>query len=214
MEVFGPKKMAESDDGDSLKRWARIMSKGHSYAGVFNYENSEDKGIVELSTVEEWCRSILAEYGLEVDALIPNHDDPPDFFVTIEGQQRGVELVQLVDQENKMRAVKEETPFAAQLFIDMQWSRERFLSKLKDVLAKKGEKYGKYNLYIDVLLIHTAEPWLTSCQAQAWLDSTEIEPHPSIGAVYLLFEYEPGGGVDHWPVLMVYGDVPRGANGS
>lgn len=201
--------MAESDEHDGLERWARIMNKGHGYAGVFNHETSADKCLVELSTIEEWCVSIEAEYGIEVKALQPNPNDPPDFHADIAGQQLKIELVQLVEQDHKRRATKNETPFAGQLFKDTQWSKDRFISKLNDVIAAKGEKYKKVGLQIDVLLIHTAEPWLNSTQAQMWLTGAKVKSHPSIGTVSLLFRYEPGRKKDHWPTLMVYGDLPQ-----
>jgi len=205
--------MAEYDKNDHLKRWVRIMNKGHGYAGVFNYADNDDKRIVENETIEEWRASMKAEFGVEMDAPQPNPNDPPDFFVSILGQPVNVELVQLIDQEHKRRASKDETPFAGQLFLDMQWSKERFLSKLREIIIKKGRKYNKTGLEIDVLLIHTAETLMTSTTAQAWLEGENIDAHPSIRTVYLLFDYEPGRGVDHWPVISVYGELPHDLNG-
>jgi len=205
--------MTGGDRNDYLKRWFRIMNKGHGYAGVFNYDDNDDKRIVEKSIIEEWRASIKVEFGVETDAPQPNPNDPPDFFVSVKGRQLKVELVQLVEQEHKRRATRDETPFAGQLFLDMQWPRERFFSKLHQIITKKGEKYKKAGLEIDVLLIHTAEPWLTSTQAQAWLEDAHIKTHSSIRSAFLLFQYEPGRGVDHWPVLPVYGELPQYPNG-
>ncbi len=201
--------MAEDDKNDDLKRYVRLMNKGHGYAGIFNYDNSDDKRIVERFTIEEWRTSIQAEFDIEMDAPQPNPKDPPDFFVTIKGQRLEVELVQLVEQEHKRRATKNETPFAGQLFFDMQWSSERLISKLNNVIFKKGEKYKKTGLEIDVLLIHTAETWLRSTEALQWIKDRTINKHPSIRSVFLLFEYEPGRGVDHWPVVLVYGELTK-----
>ncbi|HAW46616.1 MAG TPA: hypothetical protein DCX34_05170 [Roseovarius sp.] len=199
--------MTEDDKNDDLERYVRIMNKGHGYAGVFNYDNSDDKRIVEKRTIEEWRASIEAEFGIEMDTPQPNPNDPPDFFVSIRGQRFTVELVQLVEQEHKRRATKDEMPFAGQLFLDMQWSRERLISKLHELIFKKGEKYKKAELEIDVLLIHTAETWLTSTEARSWLEDVSIKTHPSIRTVSLLFDYEPGRRVDHWPLLPVYGEL-------
>ncbi|SFT62596.1 hypothetical protein [Sedimentitalea nanhaiensis] len=201
--------MAESNDNDNdnLERWVQTFNKGHGYAGVFNSDTKDDMRIVERSTIEEWRVSIEMEFGIVSDTPQPNPDDPPDFFVSIGGQQLNVELVQMVEQEYKQRAANDETPFSGQLFQDMQWSRERFVSKLNELIANKGKKYEKAGVRIDVLLIHTAEPWLTSTEAQAWLEVEEIMPHPSIRSASLLFDYEPGRGVDHWPVLTVCGEL-------
>jgi hypothetical protein len=195
--------MAEDDKYDDLERYVRLLNKG--YAGVFNYDNSDDKRIVEKFTIEEWRTSIKAEFGIEMDAPQPNPNDPPDFFVTIKDQRLTVELVQLVEQEHKRRATKDETPFAGQLFLDMQWSRERLLAKLRNVIFKKGEKYKKAGVEIDVRLIHTAETWLNSTEARDWIEDGIINKFPSIHSVFLLFEYEPGSGVDHWPIVPFYG---------
>jgi hypothetical protein len=205
--------MAESDKNEHLIRWVRLLSRGHGYAGVFNHDNSDDKRIVEKSTIEEWRAAIKAEFGIEIDALQPNPHDPPDFFVKIRDERFTVELVQLVDQEHKSRVLKDETPFAEQLFLDMQWTRERLISKLDGLISRKGEKYKKAGVAIDVLLIHTAEPWLTSTEAWAWLEGVNIKRHSSIRSVCLLFEYEPGRGVDHWPSFTVYGQLTQDSNG-
>ncbi|MCE8441153.1 hypothetical protein [Rhodovulum sulfidophilum] len=201
--------MAEGDKNDDLKRRVRIMNKGHGYAGVFNHDDADDKRNVEEIIIEEWRTSIKAELGVEVGTPLSNINDPPDFFVPINGHQLNVELVQLVEQEHKRRATRGETPFAGQLFLDMQWSKERFISKLQEVIYRKGNKYENVEITIDVLLIHTAETWLTSTAAKGWLAGENIETHPSIRAVFLIFDYEPGVGVDHWPLLSVYGELPQ-----
>lgn len=204
--------MSDDETNDDLGRWVRIVNKGHGYAGVFNYENSDDKQIVEISTIEEWRKSVLAEFGIEMATPRANPQDPPDFFVSIADRELKVELVQLVDQDLKKRATKGETPFAGQLFRDARWSKEKFLEKLKEVIDKKGRKYSARGLEVDVLLIHTAEPWLTSIAARRWLTAEAIEAHPSIRSAFLLFEYEPGN-AKHWPIIAVYGDPFQGISG-
>ena len=75
--------MSDEETNDDLGRWVRIVNKAHGYAGVFNSENSDDKQIVEISTIEEWRKSVLAEFGIEMATPRPNPQDPPDFFVSI-----------------------------------------------------------------------------------------------------------------------------------
>lgn len=201
--------MVDSNDKNDHSRWVEIMNMAHGYGGVFNYKTTADKAIVELSTCREWCRSIATEFGLTVGEPKhnPNLNDPPDCYVTVEGQHFGVELVQLVESAHKQRAAKDETPHAGQLFLDMQWSKDRFISKLNEVLKRKGDKYRKGGHCVDVLVIHTAETWLNSTQAREWLADVEIERHPNIASAFLLFDYEPGRGVQHWPVFWLCGDV-------
>jgi hypothetical protein len=196
--------MDKGDDKDLLERWVRLMNKGQGYAGVFNYENVNDKRIVELSTVQEWCESIEAEYGVVLGVPQPNLNDPPDFFVSLEGRRLNVELVQMVGQEHKKRAVKGESPYSGQLFLDVQWSKERLIAKLSELIIDKGKKYRKLGLEIDVLVIHTAELWLNSRDALSWLSDVCIEGHENIHAVFLIFEYEPGRQVNHWPIMSIY----------
>ncbi|WP_340161170.1 hypothetical protein [uncultured Hoeflea sp.] len=199
--------MIDPDDSDDLNRWVGIMNKAHGYGGVFNHETPADKVTVELSTCREWCESIATEFGLSVGEPEHNPNDPPDCFVTVDGQRLDVELIQLVEAEHKQRATNDETPHAGQLFLDMQWSKERLISRLNDVLKKKGDKYERKGKRIDVLLIHTAETWLNSTQAGEWLADVVMERHPNIASVFLLFEYEPGQGMQRWPVFWLYGDL-------
>jgi hypothetical protein len=187
-----------------LKRWAEIMNKG--YAGQFNYNTAKDKAIVELGTCQEWCRSIAAEFGLNIGEPEPNLQDPPDCTVLIEGKSHGVELVQLIDSEHKLRSIKGESPYYGKLFLDMQWSRERFISKVNKIIQKKSEKYHKNKQHIDVLVIHTDETWLTSSQARQWLRNNHVKQVSNITNVYLLFTYDPSWH-DHWPVLCIYGGL-------
>jgi hypothetical protein len=197
----------EEDDDYDYERFVHLMNKSNGYSGIFNYNNIVDKRLVEKSTIEEWCRSIKAELGIEVGVPQPIDEDPPDFNVSINGQLFSVELVQLVDENHKKRAVKGESQFAGKLFNDTQWSVERLLSKLNAIIHKKGDKYSRDGLSVDVLLMHTDEPWLTSEQARTWLNNATINTHPSIHRVFLMFTYEPGRDVEHWPILKIYGEL-------
>ena len=197
--------MSSPDRMVHLRRWAEIMSRGHGYAGVFNHQTTEDKDIVELSTADEWCNSVAAEFNLSVAELGLNRPDPPDCYVIVGGKRLGVELVQLVERMHKQRAAQGETPFAGRLFADMQWSKGRLVSRLNDIILEKSERYDGKKINVDVLLIHTGEPWLTSKQAQAWLEDVSFQPTANIANAFLLFDYEPG--MDHWPVLRLFGDL-------
>lgn len=196
-------------DEDQYETWIKNFNKGHGYAGVFNAETDEEKTIVELSTAAEWVRSVEAEFGIRARELKSNSMDPPDCFVKVDGLQLGVELVQMVESDHKRRATQDENPNCGELFLDMQWSKDRLVSKLEQLIVKKGVAYSKRSICVDVLLIHTAEPWLDSTQAEEWLADIQIKKHPSINSAFLLFEYEPGRGVSHWPVFCLYGDLSQ-----
>ena len=201
--------MTDDNIRDALERWIRIDNKGHGYASAFNYENSDDKRIVEELTFNEWRKSVRAEFGVDVNPSQPNPNDPPDFFASCGGKHISIELVQLVEQAHKRRATKGENPSFGKLFQETQWSKERLISKLNTLISMKGEKYRRRGLEIDVLLVHTDEPWLAPSDANGWLSNVSIEPHPNIKTVSLFFFYEPNRGVDHWPVLTVYGELTQ-----
>lgn len=102
--------MSNIGDQYELMRWVNIFNKSHGYGGVFNHETPEDKSIIEMSTAREWCNSISTEFGLSTNWPEFNPEDPPDCFVEIEGQRLGVELVQLINQQHKSRATRDELP--------------------------------------------------------------------------------------------------------
>lgn len=204
--------MAGPNENDELARWAAIMNRTNGYGGVFDYQTSDDKRVVELSTAREWCKSVAAEFGWTVGEPIHNRHDPPDCHISVEGQNLGVELRQLLDSEHKRRAANGETPYAGQLFADSQWSKDRLVAKLVGAIQAKGRKYELRGKMVDVLLIHTAEPWLSSGQAREWLTDVQFEPHPSVASAFLLLNYEPRG-VEHWPVFRLYGDLSRARSG-
>ena len=204
--------MTDTDDdkNNPINRAIKLINKAHGYAGIFNHGTSEvEKSFIELYVVREWIKSIGAVYGLHVGEPEQNSNDPPDCYITFAEQRLGVELVQLIDSNHKKRASQTETPFHGQLFSDMQWSKARFISKLNDLIRSKGDNYHRREISIDVLLIHTAEPWLTSEQANEWLADCKIGEHPNIACVFLLFEYDPTTRLQHWPMFSLYGDILR-----
>jgi hypothetical protein len=202
--------MPDTDDDDGYEPLIEVLNKGNGYGSIFNYADEAGKRNMEFGTASEWCRSIRTEFFLKASEPILNPDDPPDCFVKIDGECFGVELVQLIEESHKSRATRGETPYHGALFSDGQWSKERFISKLNEVIQKKGVKYCKAGKFIDVLLIHTAETWLTSALALDWLDGISPMPHTNIRNAFLLLEYESGREVECWPVLYLYGDRLRG----
>lgn len=198
--------MSDPDEGDEFIRWVEIINRNHGYSGIFNHQTSADKVIVELCTAREWCKSMAAEFGVTIGEPEYNSNEPPDCYVCVDGRKLGVELRQLVEEAHKERA-KDESPYAGQLFLDMQWSKDRLISKLTEAIQAKGNRYRGGGKFIDVLLLHTDEPWLNSSQAHEWLNHVQIQAHPNIASAFLLFSYEPGKGVEHWPLIWLYGNL-------
>ena len=202
----GVPSVGDPNDPNDFSRCVEIMNMAQGYGSEFNYKTAQDKAIIEEMTCCEWCRSIKGEFSLAMGEPKHNPNDPPDCYVTFEGKRLGVELVQLVEPEHKQRAVKGESPYGGQLFEDMQWMKERFISRLNQLSQSKGEKYRKRGQRIDVLVVHTAEPYLTISQARDWLTDAILDQHPFISSAFLLFGYAPGG-TQHWPVFWLYGDL-------
>lgn len=148
--------MGDSKD-DDFSKWAAQMNKSHGYGGIFNAETDQEKAIVETMTAEEWCQAVAAEEGVSFGALRHNENDPPDIFVEFGSWTLGVELVQLIDEDQKRRASSgsrrktkqsspqsvDESPYAGALFIDMQWSRDRFDNKLNEIIQKRRKDTRK-----------------------------------------------------------------------
>jgi hypothetical protein len=209
----GAPDVTDLDDVDDFSHWIRLMNKNSGYGGGFNYDTPDQKRIIELSTAMQRRKAVAAEFDLKVGVPQHNPNDPPDCFVEFEGKRLGLELVQLVAQDHRERAATGETPYQGQLFLDMQWTKERLVSKLNQVLHLKGSKYEEKQ--IDILVIFTAEPWLTSDQARLWLVDTEVNRQTSISNACLLFDYEPGhhdpaGTSRHWPIIWLYGNMIHG----
>ncbi len=198
--------MANEHDDDPLIYWSKLMSQGHGYAGVFNRGN-DDKAIVEVSTCAEWIRSALSVTGRRFGPVQHNPRDPPDCWITVDGERWGVELVELVETQHKKRAKKGESPFSGDLFLDAQWDFDRFENRIRTIVQEKDQKYAKASQTIDLLIIHTAEPWLESRQAGDWLAAMPPLHASMIKRVSLLMEYEPGHAVEAWPMFMLLGEI-------
>jgi hypothetical protein len=192
---------------DELERRVRLMNKAHGYGGIFNH-GARDKQIVELSTAHSWCEALRSEFGLVVGEPELNPDDPPDFFVTVEAQVAGVELVQLINEDHKKRALAGETPFADDLFKDMQWTGDRLQEALNAVIEGKGGKYSTRGKVVDALVVHTDETWLSAEAVGRWLPELRLVQPDSIRSAFLLMTYEPGRGTPHWPLFRLYGNGP------
>lgn len=193
-------------DDDPFRYWAKQMSRGYGYGGVFN-RASADKPIVEASTSNEWVRSAEVVSDLRFGGVLPNPNDPPDCWLEVEGERWSVELVELVEAGHKKRAMKGESPFSGDLFLDAQWDFDRFENRIRTMVEKKDQKYAKAGQTIDLLIIHTAEPWLESRQVGDWLAAMPPLNARMIKRVSLLMDYETGRSVKAWPMFMLLGNL-------
>ncbi|AJY47527.1 hypothetical protein [Martelella endophytica] len=199
--------MEIDEEWAEFRRWIGLINKSHGYAGIFNYQSETDKKIVERTVIEEWSNSLTYTLGVKVASIETNASEPPDFFVDIGGKNIGVELVQLVNQKHKHRAAHNEFVHSGSLFQDMQWTDERLTTEISNIIDRKSERYDRRGIEIDVLLIFSAEPWLTAGQLDRWIRTAEIAKPTTFKCAFLLLDYESGRGTDSWPLFPLFGDI-------
>jgi hypothetical protein len=199
--------MTNSKPEKDYQYWVDVFNQANGYAGVFAHRDADDKALMELSTAEEWHRAMLEKFDVQMGAPVLNPNDPPDCLVEFEGGSVSVELVQLISAEHIKRASKGESQHAGKLFEDTQWSRDRFKSAVEFLICQKGNKYQRKDFAVDVLLIHTAEPWLMPGDVSDWLEQITVLPHSNIANVFLLVSYAPGSVSETWPLFRDYGEL-------
>jgi len=195
-----------SDREAPFDYWVRLQSKAQGYNGLFNSNGQEDKRTVEGSTIREWATSMEKRLGYKVSEIARAEEEPPDFTVEISGTTLAVELTQMDNPEHRKRAAKGESPFAGQLFLDMQFDRERLTEEVLRAFQRKDKDYSSRGHCIDLLLIHTDEPWLTAAQLRDWLPLDWTCRNSPIRAVHLMLTYSPSEGPT-WPLFEVSGSI-------
>lgn len=183
------------------------MNKSNGYGSSFNRNTKQDKEIVKLEVARAWRASMSGEFGTVLGEIRMNDDDPPDFRINHLERVLDCELVQLLNESHRHRAAKGETPYTGQLFLDTQWTSQRFAKELNGVIEKKNDRYRRQGVNIDVLVIYTEETWLGSEQAAEFLETIEVTRSPQIRNAFLLFDHDPGRKVRHWPIFKLFGDL-------
>jgi hypothetical protein len=198
------------EDFAELDRLVEMMNqRGHAH--VFARATREDKQIVERLTAQEWGESMSEQFGMTISGVASNDDDPPDCVAVCSGRKISIELAELVDSmvlatiADARRAGLRITAYD-QLFDLAQWSSKKFKKATDDLLDRKQHKYGPRGVSVDVLIIHTGEPWLSPADVAKWLPTLQFQPRPFAQACYLLMDYVPGFAV-HWPVFRIYGSL-------
>ncbi|MDO9223879.1 MAG: hypothetical protein Q7U20_09245 [Caulobacter sp.] len=194
----------DEDESRELSRWTKIMI-GSENAPTAARNDAADKAIVERGTVRAWAESMSGEFGLQVDDLRAG-GDPPDFNGRCDGQLISIELVQLVDADDRApkRAQikgKAEPPFDQRL-----WTPEKFRTRISATLDAKQAKYERKPAVFDVLIVHHEHGWLNAKHARDWLAAGSFEPRPHLRNAHLLLSYEPGW-AKHRPLFRLYGEL-------
>ena len=172
--------------------------------------SKEWRRIVELQTAAEFVRSAACKWGISLSDLQNSDDDPPDCYAQLCGKTVGIELTELTDKRRRARVARDygsdpKHDQHAQRWDESQWDLERFERELNAAIAKKGANYARQGRFIDILVIHSDEPWLRSAEVEAWLSEMSIVSHGSIRSAFLLFTYDPDQ-PEFWPVCKIYGD--------
>lgn len=198
------------EDFDELDRLVEMMNRrGHAH--VFARESAEDKQIVERLTAQEWGEAMGEQFGVVISGVATNKDDPPDCVAVHDGRQITIELAELVDGVilSKIAAARHAGMHITaydQLFNLAQWSPEKLRNAIDALLEAKQRNYGPRGVTVDVLVIHTGEPWLSPADVAKWLPALSFQPRAIARACFLLMDYFPGFAV-HWPVFRIYGTL-------
>ncbi|MEO9969300.1 MAG: hypothetical protein ABJG15_05645 [Hyphomonadaceae bacterium] len=196
------------DELESVQRAVRLInSRGH--AGAFAKKTREDQISLEKLVAIEWTKSAQVAFGLNVSSLEHNLVDPPDCFAEIDGRKIAIELTELVNsnllddietynRENGLRVTS-----ADRFYHHAQWNLELFKTRLDERIDKKQESYEKRGIFVDVLVVHSDEPWLSPYHVETWISSLNFKARPNLFSVHFIQSYFPGYS-KHWPIFRLY----------
>jgi hypothetical protein len=200
-----PDELAQSSH--ELRRWARLMNE-RRHATVFAQETIEDRMIVELSTLREFCTSVHTKYGLVLERIAngPAPNKSPDCYAELLGARISLELTELTEILGQIREAEKHdisaSAYHGEVFQKSQWSKDRLQNSLSGILDKKSDKY-RNTVDIDILIIHTDEPWLDPRCVEEWLSVSKFAAREAIRSAYLLMTPFPGYS-NNWPVFRLY----------
>ena len=151
--------------------------------------------IQESGCVQDFAKSLSAEFGIEITEIESNPNDPPDCFAIKSGKKIGIEVTELVKSEilsrfAQARIGRMQYPPGEQLS-DEEWTQEEFTKKVGELIAQKDAKAKKKDVIFDVVLIYTDEGGLTPECLEDWLSNEKFST-TNIREVFLLRSYWPG----------------------
>lgn len=187
---------------DDMDGWIDAINK----RGMFARRTNADKPIVEVSTAQEWSKSVNAAFGMEVTGIMSVASDPPDCIGTYRGKPFSIELAELL--KNEVRAMKARAGKSGEpidLFTAGLWTADLLCRSINTRLDDKQDRYARSSVIVDALVIHSDEDWLQASDVKLWLgEGMAFEPRPNIRSAYLLLTYQPQF-APHWPVFRLYG---------
>lgn len=185
-----------------------MISRGHAniFARLKSPYDKDSLRIIEKYAVIEWGRAVTEKYGHSVTNVLNNLDDPPDCFATINGEDTAIEVTELVDEAmlsttSRIAKGKREQLTGPENFSLRQWTSDKFRRKIEALIDQKASKFrNRPDLTCDILLIITAEPWLSPDLIQNWLRERSFDRRPELGDIFLLKDYVPNH-TGIWPIF-------------
>ncbi|MNQ57654.1 hypothetical protein D3C85_718190 [compost metagenome] len=189
------------NEADPLDEWVSLRV-ARRHGSAFARRNAEHKAIIERAVMLEWQGSMHRAFSIAFQAVERGPDNAfPDFFVRINEAKLSVELTELLHSEGIVRRA-----YNAKLtFEETWWTNDHFKARVIEAIKKKADNAYKRGQHIDVLLLHTDEPWLTSARLDEMCSALALEPPSVIRSAYLLKTYCPD--VGYWPVHRLFGSV-------
>ncbi len=199
-----------TQEDHELRRVIDMMNRrGHSHE--FAVETALDRKAMERLTAVEWATSSRSKFGLSVTNIRSSDHDPPDCIGLLAGNEISIELTELVNPKilraiDAARKNGQRITASDELFDAAQWTPDLLQSGIQDRITDKDARYDG-RICVDVLIIHTAETWLSPFDVEKWLPTFSFGVPHNIGSSFLLMRYHPGYS-ETWPVFSLTGHLP------
>ena len=152
-------------------------------AASHRHAPSSYQTVQEIDVCEDLARSLSDQDKGEIRDICKNvTTDFPDCLATLDGNPIGIEVVELMDQDQAYAA----------------WSKVRFARELAKVIGTKDDKAQEDGqsrfpgvLSRLLLVIHTDEADLTPLALRQYMEHLEFPKPNSIDKAYVLGPYEP-----------------------
>jgi hypothetical protein len=127
---------------DELDDWVGAMNK-RGHASMFARRSSEDKPMVERDTANEWSRSMLGEFDVEIIDIANSASDPPDCVGVHNGRLISIELTELVNERalKKIGRVSKGKEIPTGLFAETQWDAKLLKWEIDKLLDDKATAF-------------------------------------------------------------------------
>lgn len=187
-----------------------MLKRGH--AQTFAQDGSQaSREMIERIIVSEWAKCLYEKTGICIENIRSNGAGPPDCTAEINGDVMSIEVTELVDGHviksiDRSRRGKSPALTGSVLFNRLQWSKDRFFNAIQNLIDDKETKYSSRipKIEIDVLLVCSAEPWLSPHDLHTWLLSDFLKQRHSFKAAYLIKTYDPSFSKKHWPLFKLW----------